>query len=157
MYGFPPVEAGFHGSNPPVTGFKISRYVFRQLRTDGKPISHIVTVLIALLSAGGLKAQSLNQGTRTVEAKIALKGAEVKGNYIVITYEIPYSGVVEIRLFDSAGQKIWQNQYADTFGKNSILLNASRFSPGETYAYQLNYKRDQIKEGIVIPPSFPPQ
>jgi hypothetical protein len=119
--------------------------------------NHIVAVLIALLIAGGLKAQSVNQRTKSLEAKIALKGAEVKGNYLFITYEIPYSGVVEIRLFDSAGQRIWQNQYADTFGKNSIILNASKFNPGETYAYQLNYKRDQIREAIVIPPSFPIQ
>lgn len=105
-----------------------------------------------MLSAAGLHAQSLNEGTHVVEAKLALKGAEVQGSYLVISYEIPYSGMVEIRLFNSNGEKIWQNQYADTFGKNKIVLKASKFHPGETYAYQLNYKRDEVKETIVIPP-----
>jgi hypothetical protein len=105
-----------------------------------------------LVSTNALHAQSLNTGTQVVEAKLALQGAEVQGSYIIITYEIPYSGMVEIRLFNAGGEKIWQNQYADTFGKNKIILKASKFNPGETYAYQLNYKRDQVKETIVIPP-----
>lgn len=89
----------------------------------------------------------------TVDARIALKGAEVQGSYVVITYEIPYSGMVEIRLFDPSGRKIWQNQYADSFGKNRIVLKASKFSPGQTYAYQLNYKRDQVTQNFVVPPT----
>jgi hypothetical protein len=114
--------------------------------------NYIIAVLLLLLPAAALKAQSLNEGTHVVEAKLALKGTEVKGSFVVISYEIPYSGMVEIRLFNAGGQKIWQNQYADTFGKNRIVLNASKFNPGETYAYQLNYKRDEVKETIVIPP-----
>lgn len=117
-----------------------------------KTATSIIALLVLLLCSTALKAQSVNQGTHIVEAKLALKGAEVQGSYIVITYEIPYSGMVEIRLFNAGGQKIWQNQYADTFGKNRIVLKASKFNPGETYAYQLNYKRDEVKETIVIPP-----
>lgn len=109
-------------------------------------------MLCLMLTATGIRAQAMNEGTHVVEAKLALKGAEVQGSYLVISYEIPYSGMVEIRLFNSNGEKIWQNQYADTFGKNKIVLKASKFHPGETYAYQLNYKRDEVKETIVIPP-----
>lgn len=117
-----------------------------------KTTGYIIAVLLLLCVSGTLKGQSLNEGTHVVEAKLALKGTEVKGSFVVISYEIPYSGMVEIRLFNAGGQKIWQNQYADTFGKNRIVLNASKFNPGETYAYQLNYKRDEVKETIVIPP-----
>jgi hypothetical protein len=117
-----------------------------------KVATYILAVLAVLFCSTALKAQSVNQGTHVVEAKLALKGAEVQGSYLIISYEIPYSGMVEIRLFNEGGQKIWQNQYADTFGKNKIVLKASKFNPGETYAYQLNYKRDEVKEKIVIPP-----
>lgn len=117
-----------------------------------KAATYIIALLCLMLTAAGVRAQAMNEGTHVVEAKLALKGAEVQGSYLVISYEIPYSGMVEIRLFNSNGEKIWQNQYADTFGKNKIVLKASKFHPGETYAYQLNYKRDEVKETIVIPP-----
>ena len=117
-----------------------------------KVATYILAVLAVLFCSTALQAQSVNHGTHVVEAKLDLKGAEVQGSYLIISYEIPYSGMVEIRLFNEGGQKIWQNQYADTFGKNKIVLKASKFNPGETYAYQLNYKRDEVKEKIVIPP-----
>lgn len=117
-----------------------------------KAANFIIAMLLVLFSAVGLRAQSLNQGTHIIDAKLALKGVEVQGSHVIISYEIPYSGMVEIRLYDSEGQKIWQSQYADTFGKNRIILKATKFHPGETYAYQLNYKRDEVKETLVIPP-----
>ena len=101
----------------------------------------------------GLKAQVAIHAPTVVDARIALKGAEVSGSFVVISYELPYSGMVEIRLFDASGQKIWQNQYAHTFGKNRIILKASKFNPGQTYAYQLNYKRDQVTQNFVVPPT----
>jgi hypothetical protein len=101
---------------------------------------------------GCLHAQSLNEGARLVDARIELKQTAVKGSYVVIEYKIPYSGMVEIRLFDKKGNKIWQNQYPDQYGDNRIILKASKFNPGETYTYALNYKRDEVTEKIVIPP-----
>jgi hypothetical protein len=108
---------------------------------------------VLLMLAVGLHAQSPGHSTRVTDAKIDLKGTEFRAGVIVINYEIPYSGVVEIRLFNEVGQKIWQNQYADVFGPNKIVLKASKFNPGETYAYQLNYKQDELKGVLVIPPS----
>jgi len=90
-------------------------------------------------------------GSHYVEADIDLKGYEVEGNHIIINYEIPYSGMVEIRLFDPEGEKIWQNQYPDKFGENQIRLRLSAFEPGSTYAFVLNYKRSEIRDRLVIP------
>lgn len=104
------------------------------------------------LSWGTVHAQAPTPHKSTVvQAKLDLKGAEVRGAFVVISYEIPYSGMVEIRLFDQSGEKVWQNQYADTFGENKIVLKASAFNPGEKYAYVLNYKTDEVKQEIVIP------
>jgi hypothetical protein len=100
-----------------------------------------------------LKAQTGGQGATYVDARIAVQSTEVQGSNLIISYEIPYSGMVELRLFDADGHKIWQNQYADTFGKNRIVLKASKFNPGTTYAYQLNYKRDQVTQNFVVPPT----
>lgn len=101
-----------------------------------------------------VNAQSLNEGSRLVDAKMDFKGHEVRGSYVVINYEIPYSGMVEIHLFNEEGEKIWQNQYAQPFGENRIVLKAGKFNPEEKYAYILNYKKDQVRESLIIPSSY---
>ncbi|MEM1000836.1 MAG: hypothetical protein AAGN35_27530 [Bacteroidota bacterium] len=105
-----------------------------------------------LILGSTVNAQSINEGARLVDARLDLKRTAVLGAFVVIEYEIPYSGMVEIRLFDKKGQKIWQNQYPDQYGENRIVLKASKFNPGETYTYALNYKRDEVKEKIIVPP-----
>ena len=117
-----------------------------------KNLVHSILIVMALSLFGSLHAQSLNEGARLVDARIDLKETAVKGSFVVIEYEIPYSGMVEIRLFDKMGNKIWQNQYPDQYGENRIVLKASKFHPGETYTYALNYKKDEVKEKIIVPP-----
>lgn len=70
-----------------------------------KVATYILAVLAVLFCSTALQAQSVNHGTHVVEAKLDLKGAEVQGSYLIISYEIPYSGMVEIRLFNEGGQK----------------------------------------------------
>lgn len=117
-----------------------------------KNLIHSILIVTALSLFGSLHAQSLNEGAKLVDARIDLKETAVKGSFVVIEYEIPYSGMVEIRLFDKTGNKIWQNQYPDQHGENRIVLKASKFNPGETYTYALNYKKDEVKEKIIVPP-----
>lgn len=109
-------------------------------------------IFMGLSIYGTMNAQSLNEGARLVDARLELKRSELVGPYVVIEYEIPYSGMVEIRLYNKKGVKIWQNQYPDQYGENRIVLKASKFNPGETYTYALNYKRDEVKEKIIVPP-----
>jgi len=97
-------------------------------------------------------AQTSSGGQSTyVDAELQIKGCEFRGEYVVISYEIPYSGIVEIRLFDDKEQQIWQNQYADKLGENTIVLKRSAFNEGHTYGYVLNYKRDEVRDKLVIP------
>lgn len=79
-------------------------------------------------------------------------GTEISAGLVSINYKLPYSGMVEIRLFNSKGVQIWQNQYDHNVGENKILLKAGKFEPGESYAYVLNYKRDEVREILVISP-----
>lgn len=85
------------------------------------------------------------------DAQLQLKGCEFRGAYVVINYEIPYNGMVEIRLFDQGGEKVWQGQYAHNHGENRIVLRREKFHSGETYAFVLNYKTDEIREQLHIP------
>ncbi|HHG84784.1 MAG TPA: hypothetical protein ENJ82_08535 [Bacteroidetes bacterium] len=112
--------------------------------------SLLITLCLGL--GGSLYAQPIGHTPHIIDARIDLKRTHVMGSRVVIEYEIPYSGMVEIRLFDKEGRKIWQNQYPDKFGENRIILKASKFNPGETYTYALNYKKDEVKEKIIVPP-----
>lgn len=108
-------------------------------------------MLIFLGICFGSQAQAFRDGGRIPDAKMNFKGHQVAGDYVVINYEIPYSGMVEIRLFDDKGAKVWQNQYPHQMGKNRIILRAAAFKRGMTYDYTLNYKKDEVRESILIP------
>jgi len=111
---------------------------------------HIVLFILLMAGTGVVWGQK-TEGTHLVDAKILMRGTEINENFISINYEIPYSGMVEIRLFDATGQLIWRNQYDRPYGENRIVLRSSKLSPGATYAYQLNYKRDMVREIITLP------
>lgn len=113
-------------------------------------------VVLCLIFLAGLNfhahAQSFAGGSHYVEAHLDFKSAEVRDNHVVISYVIPYSGMVEIRLFDKDGEKVWQNQYADTMGENTVFLRRAKFNPNQTYTLVFNYKKDEIRELLVVPP-----
>lgn len=100
--------------------------------------------------ASFVSAQTPHKPT-IVDAKLDLKGHVIEGPYVLIKYYIPYNGMVEIRLFNNEGEKIWQGQYAHVHGENVIRLRAEKFHPGEVYNYTLNYKTDQVSESLVVP------
>jgi len=85
--------------------------------------------------------------------KMVFLGQDIKTSTVNIKYDIPYNGVVEIRLFDQEGEKIWQHQYTNTHGENQIALKRSKFVPGEMYEYVLNYKTDAFRHSFVVPPT----
>ncbi|MCB9231768.1 MAG: hypothetical protein H6581_08895 [Bacteroidia bacterium] len=109
-------------------------------------------LFILLLLAGNqsVQAQSLSEGSRVVDSKIAFKGYDIKESVVELNYELPYSGIVEIRLFNDMGEKIWQSQYINSYGENRILLKKSAFHPGDSYSYTLNYKQDIVKGELVV-------
>lgn len=93
------------------------------------------------------------EGTRLVDSKIDFKGHTVDSRVVKISYALPYNGMVEFRIWNDHGDKVWQNQYVNDHGKNTIVLKASKFNPGEKYTYAINYKRDEIKNTLIVPPS----
>lgn len=112
----------------------------------------LTTISLFLIFGGNASAQTAAGGQDMyVDASLEVKGYEFRGEYVVITYEIPYSGIVEIRLFDDKDQQVWQNQYTDKWGENTIVLRRSAFNEGHTYGYVINYKRDEVRDKMVIP------
>src|SRR5689334_4774474 len=77
-----------------------------------------------------------------IDSKIQWLGMDLDASHVTLKYEIPFNGVVEIRLFDPSGKKMWQNYYVNEFGKNNIILKRNKFNAGESYIVVLNYKTD---------------
>jgi hypothetical protein len=117
-----------------------------------KLASKITLFFLLTLMGMAVHAQTGKHAPRLIEAKIEMIGTDISGGSVVINYKLPYSGMVEIRLFNDQGIQIWQNQYDDDLGENKIILKAAKFEPGETYAFVLNYKRDEVRELLVVPP-----
>ena len=111
----------------------------------------LAVILLGMLFVFSGKAFS--QNSVLVESKLEWKGQDIDDNHITIKYDIPYNGVVELRLFDSKGKKIWQNYYIQEFGENRITLKRSSFPGGGSYDYVLNYKTDVVKHTFVLPVS----
>lgn len=90
----------------------------------------------------------LNSGSHLVDARINFIGQYLSETKITLHYDIPYSGMVELRIFDKTGKKIFQNQFINEFGENKIYLKLDKFVQGEEYSFQLNYKRDSIRKTL---------
>jgi hypothetical protein len=124
------------------------RFVFQVLKLT----LHITLFFFLCCMGLSAQAQAGKHAPRLVDARIEMIGTEISAGLVSINYKLPYSGMVEIRLFNSKGVQIWQNQYDHNVGENKILLKAGKFEPGESYAYVLNYKRDEVREILVISP-----
>ena len=117
--------------------------------------ARILIMTILAFSAwipGEVCAQIGFEGTTLVDAKIDFKGHTVDSRRVKITYAIPFNGMVEFQIWDQKGEKVWESQYVNDQGNNSIVLNVSKFTPGKTYTYALHYKQDQLKNKLVVPP-----
>ena len=94
---------------------------------------------------GSLHAQSLNECARLVDAQLELKRTELVGASVVIEYEIPYSGMVEIRLYDKQGNKVWQNFGVREKGEHYQALRVDKLEPGVQYQFEFWYKGKPYK------------
>ncbi len=75
-----------------------------------------------------------------------MKGAKVVGDYVIIEYALPYTGMGELRLFDGTTKRqVFRDQYIQAIGDNRIRLKTTAFKPGTAYTFQLTFKgRDTL-------------
>ncbi len=71
---------------------------------------------------------------------LSLKPPLISGNSIKLGYVIPYPGYIEFHLFNSEGEKIWQNFGVKDKGEHYQALRRDKMDPGATYTYQFWYK-----------------
>ena len=98
---------------------------------------------------GGLLMAFFANG-QTPSSKLDFHGVEINGEFVKLAYELPFSGVVELRLMDDDGKLLFQSQYIDESGPNQIRLKAGAFEVGESYTLQLNYKEDIFRKEIQV-------
>lgn len=77
---------------------------------------------------------------KVAELPLVLKGHSTDGQYVLIDYTTPYTGIVEIRLYDGKKKQVYQDQFVNGIGENRIRMKSTAFKPGQTYTYQLTYK-----------------
>jgi hypothetical protein len=90
---------------------------------------------LLLLGAGQLKAPA------QTSLRLYIKGVEMNGPAVEITYEITKPGFVELHLFSPEGEKIWiKGQVTDREGFDVIRIPRKPLEPGSRYKFILKYK-----------------
>lgn len=73
-------------------------------------------------------------------------GYDIGDQFVVLNYELPYDGMVELRIFTDEETLVWKNQYVNERGENVIRLKSTAFKVGRQYTFQLNYKKDIFRK-----------
>lgn len=71
-------------------------------------------------------------------------------DYILLPYDLPYSGVVEIRLLNPDGKQVHRDQFVHQVGPNVIRLKRSGFKKPGLYTYYLYYKTKDYKGSLTL-------
>lgn len=105
-----------------------------------------MTFLLGLFLAFSLQATPIGAPVAELSPVVApeiilhLKPPLVQGNSVKLGYEIPYPGYIEFHLFNSEGQKIWQNFGVQEKGEHYQAIKRSPLEDGATYTYEFWYK-----------------
>lgn len=110
-----------------------------------KRILIILIIMIAGLST--VSAQYSDPGL----ARLDYLRHEVISEVVVITYNINYAGMTELRIFDENAEMVYRDQRVNRPGENTFRLRASAFKPGVNYTIRFNYKSTQIEKVIHLP------
>lgn len=81
---------------------------------------------------------------------IQFQGFSQTNQLLKVGYQIPYSGVVEIQLFNSEKEIVYFNRYVRESGKHSIPIKKSGFVSSEKYTFVLKYKTSEISGEVPL-------
>ncbi|MEM6270655.1 MAG: hypothetical protein AAF998_14535 [Bacteroidota bacterium] len=98
------------------------------------------TIFVLLLAGVSVNLAAVK--TAPVKTGFEFLGQTLDSDYLTMDYNLPYGGMVELRIFTQRGKLVWRNQYINKRGDNRIRLKAEAFSVGSVYTIQLNYKTD---------------
>ena len=85
-----------------------------------------------------------------LELPLVLKPSVVDESAVTLPYELPYSGMVELRLYegDSTGRLMFQENYIQNPGDNRIRLKAKAFKSGKSYWAVMTYKGKRYAQAL---------
>gem|GEM_PF-6582081 len=89
-----------------------------------------------------VQAQQYNQ--------IQFQGISQTQQQMKFNYQIPYSGVVEIQLFDNNKELVYFNRYVQRPGEHFIQVKKSGFQPDIRYSYLLKYKEHELSGEVPL-------
>jgi hypothetical protein len=112
----------------------------------------VLSILCFLaLHAGALAQYSSQQTIRPVDLSMHLEQPVIQEELVIINYNLPYGGVVELKVFDKNKRLMWRNQYINIDGENRIRFKKSSLKPGN-YTIWLLYKGRESELTLTIPP-----
>lgn len=107
-----------------------------------KPHTVLVLLLISLFSYT-VASPPQQEGFRFL-------GYDIGDQFVVLNYDLPFDGMVELRIFTDEATLVWKNQYVNERGENAIRLKSSAFESGRSYTLQLNYKQDVFRKEFTL-------
>ena len=107
-----------------------------------KPHSVLVLLLFSLFS--------YSVASPAQQENFHFLGYEIGEEFVVLNYELPFDGMVELRIFTDEATLVWKNQYVNERGVNAIRLKSAAFESGHFYTLQLNYKQDIFRKEFTI-------
>jgi hypothetical protein len=85
-----------------------------------------------------------------IEQPLTLMASSNDGTHVVLPYELPYGGVVELKVYqgDTTGQMVHQDNFIQEPGDNRIRLKTKAFKVGQAYTAILIYKGKRYAQAI---------
>jgi hypothetical protein len=74
-----------------------------------------------------------------IEVRVDIKAITMMPDHVLVNYEIPYGGMVEVRIYNALGRMVWRNQYIQRNGPNEVKIRSNRL-PAGTYNMRFTYK-----------------
>jgi hypothetical protein len=99
--------------------------------------SYFVSVVVVVLFA--CASPSLAQNRPHDEKPLNVQGILIQPGNVTLKYDIPYAGMVEVRVLKPDSQLVWRNQYIQSTGENEIRFGTVNVRAGE-YLFKLSYK-----------------
>lgn len=88
-----------------------------------------------------------------IKPQIEIVKHEVTPGNLSILYNINFSGMVELRIFNQENKLVYQDQFiinkVEKGKSQSIKVNTKKLKPGN-YSYALSYKKKDIKSSFTI-------
>jgi hypothetical protein len=122
--------------------------------TAAKPVAKTSTADTAKKAAADTSKKEESLKTAPLKP-MELTGVTNDGLLATINYNLPYSGMVELRVLSPEGKQIFTEQYIGKIGDNRIRLRTAPLKPGR-HTFYLWYKGKETQGFLDVGGEGPP-